>query len=74
MSKPTVARPSDREIWSLEDVCVYLGMSAPTVRKLVRTQGLPFVDFGNGKLTRFRRVDVTAWIEKRRKVQKNGSE
>lgn len=50
------------QIWTLDDCAGHLRCSRPTVRKMAKTQGLPF--FMIGRLWRFRSADVLAWEAK----------
>jgi excisionase family DNA binding protein len=56
----------EAEWLTLSDVAELLRVSAPTVRKAVREQGLPALKLGE-RVWRFKRVDVEAWVERMKK-------
>lgn len=58
------------EVLTLEEVAALLRVSLPTVRKVVREQGLPAMKLG--AQWRFRREDVDAWIKKQTEAAGNG--
>jgi len=61
---------TDREIWDRKDVAQLLGCSTQHVINLANDQGLPHMRLG--KLWRFRREDVLAWVAAQNKVATNG--
>lgn len=57
-----IMKPSLDSRWlSVEDVSVYLGVKSGTVYKWVERNGLPAKKIG--RLLKFRRMDVDAWVE-----------
>lgn len=57
-------------ILTLDEVAALFRVSLPTVRKVVREQGLPGMKLGTQ--WRFRREDVDAWIKKQTEAAGNG--
>jgi excisionase family DNA binding protein len=55
---------------SLDEVAQELGVSYSMVRKLIATEGLPYVPLGTRKIVR--REDLESWIAARVKVSKRG--
>lgn len=56
--------PADQEYLTTADVAKLLRVSTPTVRKAIRTQGLPCVWVG--KAPRIPRADFEAWVDKQK--------
>jgi excisionase family DNA binding protein len=52
------------------EVAALLRVSRPTVIKAVRERGLPAVQLG--RVLRFARVDVDAWLQRQREESVNG--
>jgi len=49
---------------TLQQVAVYLNVSARTVRRLVARRSVPYHRFG--RVVRFKEQDITRWIEARK--------
>jgi predicted DNA-binding transcriptional regulator AlpA len=53
--------------WTKEDVRQYLGgVSIPTIDRMMRSRGLPYVKYGQTKaaVVRFNPDEVRAWVER----------
>ncbi len=51
------------EYLTLDEVAEMLRVSKPTVKRVVREQGLPALKLGD-RVWRFKRADVEAWVER----------
>lgn len=57
-------QPAEEAEWlDVQGAAEILGVHRRTVAKLVAKKGLPAVRLGAGKIYRFRRRDVEAWLE-----------
>lgn len=67
-SEPTTKRtppnPTERSLWTVDEVAGFLGVSTKTVRKWQLGGTLPFVKLG-GKLVRFQPDTIRAWADER---------
>lgn len=50
-----------KEILTLEEACMYLGVSASFIYKLTSTRKIPYY-VPNGKLISFKRAEVDEWV------------
>ncbi|HEU4731734.1 MAG TPA: helix-turn-helix domain-containing protein [Kofleriaceae bacterium] len=62
-------RPKGKEVLGFGEVCELLDASAPTVRRWIQKDNLPYIKLGGrsgGKILKFRRSEVLAWLDGRR--------
>lgn len=58
------------ERWvSMEDICKYLGVSRDTVKKMVRTKGMPA--YKMDRKWKFKISEIDAWMRKNNRLSKD---